>query len=117
MARGTTRKQNIIAMQGGFHGRTIGTMAITKSKTIYADGSGPLMVRPLCDLPRPLAPANLSCTHDITAWRDDGTVPVLAPLQLYTGRGRRRARARVAVPAGAATPPAERADGHGRSHY
>ncbi|KAI0246431.1 acetylornithine aminotransferase [Lactifluus subvellereus] len=43
MARGITRKQNIITMQGAFHGRTFGAMAITKSKTIYADGSSPLM--------------------------------------------------------------------------
>ena len=47
MARGITRKQNIVAMQGAFHGRTYGAMAVTKSKTIYADGSSPLMVRPL----------------------------------------------------------------------
>ncbi len=46
MARGITRKQNIVAMQGAFHGRTFGAMAITKSKTVYADGSSPLMVRP-----------------------------------------------------------------------
>lgn len=43
MVRGITRKQNIITMQGSFHGRTFGAMAITKSKTIYADGSAPLM--------------------------------------------------------------------------
>jgi 4-aminobutyrate aminotransferase len=45
IARGITRKQNIITMQGAYHGRTFGAMAITKSKTIYADGSSPLMVR------------------------------------------------------------------------
>ena len=44
MARGITRKQNIITMQGAYHGRTFGAMAITKSKTIYNDGSSPLMV-------------------------------------------------------------------------
>ncbi|KAH9032203.1 acetylornithine aminotransferase [Lactarius hengduanensis] len=43
MARGITRKQNIVAMQGAFHGRTFGAMAVTKSKTVYADGSSPLM--------------------------------------------------------------------------
>jgi 4-aminobutyrate aminotransferase len=46
MTRGITGKQNIITMQGAFHGRTFGAMAITKSKTIYAHGSSPLMVRP-----------------------------------------------------------------------
>ncbi|KAH9987011.1 pyridoxal phosphate-dependent transferase [Russula compacta] len=43
MTRGITGKQNIITMQGAFHGRTFGAMAITKSKTIYAHGSSPLM--------------------------------------------------------------------------
>lgn len=43
MVRGITRKQNIVAMQGAFHGRTFGAMAVTKSKTLYADGSSPLM--------------------------------------------------------------------------
>jgi 4-aminobutyrate aminotransferase len=44
MVRSITRKQNIITMQGAYHGRTFGAMAITKSKTIYADGFSPLMV-------------------------------------------------------------------------
>ena len=47
MVRSITRKQNIITMQGAYHGRTFGAMAITKSKTIYADGFSPLMVSPL----------------------------------------------------------------------
>jgi 4-aminobutyrate aminotransferase len=45
MARSITRKQNIITMQGAYHGRTFGAMAVTKSKTVYADGFSPLMVR------------------------------------------------------------------------
>jgi len=44
MVRSITRKQNIITMQGAYHGRTFGAMAVTKSKTIYADGFSPLMV-------------------------------------------------------------------------
>jgi 4-aminobutyrate aminotransferase-like enzyme len=44
MARTITGKQNIIAMQGGYHGRTFGAMAVTKSKTIYSEGFHPLMV-------------------------------------------------------------------------
>jgi len=43
MVRSIMRKQNIITMQGAFHGRTFGAMAVTKSKTVYADGSSPLM--------------------------------------------------------------------------
>ncbi len=31
------------SVQGGFHGRTIGSMALTSSKTIYRQGFGPLM--------------------------------------------------------------------------
>ncbi|KAI0785691.1 acetylornithine aminotransferase [Abortiporus biennis] len=43
MARVITGKQNIIAMQGGYHGRTFGAMAVTKSKTVYSEGFHPLM--------------------------------------------------------------------------
>ncbi len=48
MARLFTGKQNIIAMQGAYHGRTFGAMAVTKSKTIYSEGFHPLMV--MCTL-------------------------------------------------------------------
>ncbi|KAG1850397.1 hypothetical protein DFJ58DRAFT_729275 [Suillus subalutaceus] len=43
MARQITGQQNIIGMQGGYHGRTFGAMALTKNKTIYHEGSFPLM--------------------------------------------------------------------------
>ncbi|KAF4613903.1 hypothetical protein D9613_008168 [Agrocybe pediades] len=43
MARQFTGKQNIISMQGAYHGRTFGAMALTKSKTIYSAGVHPLM--------------------------------------------------------------------------
>jgi len=43
VARHYTKKQNIIVFQGGFHGRTIGTLALTTSKTIYGANFGPLM--------------------------------------------------------------------------
>ena len=112
MVRGITRKQNIITMQGSFHGRTFGAMALTKSKTIYADGSAPLMVRP-----SPFRTCQPCLTRGCTtARRGDGPVSVLAPLQFGTGRGRGRARARVAVPIRAPTPPAECAVRHGRPH-
>ena len=45
IARTTTKRQNIIAMQGGYHGRTIGSLALTRSKTIYGEGASPVMVR------------------------------------------------------------------------
>lgn len=43
LARHATKKQNIIVMQGSYHGRTMGTMAMTRSKTIYGQNYGPLM--------------------------------------------------------------------------
>ncbi|GAA5915358.1 hypothetical protein JCM6882_000231 [Rhodosporidiobolus microsporus] len=43
LARHATGKQNIIVVQGSYHGRTFGTMALTKSKTIYSAGYGPVM--------------------------------------------------------------------------
>lgn len=43
LARAATKKQNIIVMQGSYHGRTCATAAMTRSKTIYGEGHGPLM--------------------------------------------------------------------------
>jgi len=87
MVRGITRKQNIIAMQGAFHGRTFGAMAITKSKTVYSDGSSPLMVR--------LRPTHYSSSSFVCRLTWDGlpagcadrTVPLLASFQRRAGRG------------------------------
>ncbi|WP_146571977.1 aspartate aminotransferase family protein [Botrimarina hoheduenensis] len=42
LARFATGKPNIIALQGGFHGRTAMTMALTSSKTVYRAGYQPL---------------------------------------------------------------------------
>lgn len=43
LARQTTGRPNIIAFQRSFHGRTVGTMSLTASKTIYRAGYQPLM--------------------------------------------------------------------------
>jgi len=43
LARHATGRTNIIVFQGSFHGRTIGTMSLTTSKTIYRSGYQPLM--------------------------------------------------------------------------
>ncbi|EUC64109.1 4-aminobutyrate aminotransferase [Rhizoctonia solani AG-3 Rhs1AP] len=43
LARTATGRQNIISMQGGYHGRTFGAMGLTRSKTIYSDRVSPLM--------------------------------------------------------------------------
>lgn len=43
VTRKFTGKNNIIVMQGSYHGRTYGSAALTKSKVIYAEGVGPVM--------------------------------------------------------------------------
>ncbi|KAI9264228.1 pyridoxal phosphate-dependent transferase [Phascolomyces articulosus] len=43
LARHATKRQNVIVFQGSYHGRTMGTMALTTSKTIYSAGFGPLV--------------------------------------------------------------------------
>jgi 4-aminobutyrate aminotransferase len=43
LARHVTGRTNIIVFQGSFHGRTVGTMSLTTSKTIYRAGYQPLM--------------------------------------------------------------------------
>ena len=43
LARYTTGRQNIIAFLGGFHGRTMGSLALTASKAVQRRGFGPLM--------------------------------------------------------------------------
>jgi len=43
LVRMATGRPNVIVFQGGFHGRTIGTMSLTTSKTIYRAGYQPLM--------------------------------------------------------------------------
>ncbi|OCF32130.1 4-aminobutyrate transaminase [Kwoniella heveanensis BCC8398] len=43
VARTKTRRNNIVVMQGGYHGRTSGAAALTRSKTSFFKGTGPLM--------------------------------------------------------------------------
>eukprot|EP00656_Telonema_subtile_P048266 TRINITY_DN56_c0_g1_i2.p1 TRINITY_DN56_c0_g1~~TRINITY_DN56_c0_g1_i2.p1 ORF type:complete len:432 (+),score=90.81 TRINITY_DN56_c0_g1_i2:164-1459(+) len=43
IARVHTARPNIISFTGGFHGRTIGAMSLTSSKTSYKQGFQPLM--------------------------------------------------------------------------
>jgi 4-aminobutyrate aminotransferase len=43
LARYATGRQGIIAFQGGFHGRTMGALALTGSKAVQRRGFGPLM--------------------------------------------------------------------------
>ena len=43
LARQATGRTNVIVFQGSFHGRTVGTMSLTTSKTVYRVGYQPLM--------------------------------------------------------------------------
>jgi 4-aminobutyrate aminotransferase len=43
LARFATGRQNVIAFFGGFHGRTMGALALTASKTVQRRGFGPFM--------------------------------------------------------------------------
>jgi 4-aminobutyrate aminotransferase len=43
LARYSTRRDNIIAFLGGFHGRTLGALSLTASKAIQRRGFGPMM--------------------------------------------------------------------------
>lgn len=43
LAKMATGRTNVIVFQGSFHGRTVGTMSLTTSKTIYRAGYQPLM--------------------------------------------------------------------------
>jgi 4-aminobutyrate aminotransferase len=43
LARFTTGRPNLIAFLGGFHGRTMGALALTASKTVQRRGFGPFM--------------------------------------------------------------------------
>lgn len=43
LARQATGRTNVVVFQGSFHGRTVGAMSLTTSKTIYRGGYQPLM--------------------------------------------------------------------------
>jgi 4-aminobutyrate aminotransferase len=43
LARKATGRPNVVVFHGSFHGRTVGTMSLTTSKTIYRAGYQPLM--------------------------------------------------------------------------
>eukprot|EP01135_Chromosphaera_perkinsii_P005254 Nk52_evm4s328 gene=Nk52_evmTU4s328 len=81
-ARHYTKKNNIIAMRGGYHGRTMGTMALTTSKTVFSAGFGPfcpgVFIAPFPyfkQMPSALFHETLSAIpgtpHD-SYWRDGG---------------------------------------------
>jgi 4-aminobutyrate aminotransferase len=42
LARQTTGRSNVIAFQGGYHGRTLGALSLTSAKAVYRTGYHPL---------------------------------------------------------------------------
>jgi len=44
VARVATGRQGVVVFQGAYHGRTMGSGGMTRSKPIYTQGTGPLMV-------------------------------------------------------------------------
>lgn len=44
LTRKATGRQNLIVFQGAYHGRTMGSGSMTRSKPIYTQNTGPLMV-------------------------------------------------------------------------
>jgi 4-aminobutyrate aminotransferase len=43
LARYATKRQHLIAFYGGFHGRTLGALSLSASKTVHRRGFGPLV--------------------------------------------------------------------------
>jgi 4-aminobutyrate aminotransferase len=43
LARNHTQRPNLVAFRGGFHGRTLGALSLTASKSKYRKGMGPLL--------------------------------------------------------------------------
>jgi 4-aminobutyrate aminotransferase len=43
LARNHTHRPNLVAFRGGFHGRTMGSLSLTASKSKYRKGFGPLL--------------------------------------------------------------------------
>jgi 4-aminobutyrate aminotransferase len=43
LARNHTRRPNLVAFRGGFHGRSMGSLSLTASKAKYRKGMGPLL--------------------------------------------------------------------------
>jgi len=85
MARSITRRQNIITMQGAYHGRTFGAMAITRSEAVFAEGLSPLMVRSSSHS----SSISLCLIRDgLLAGSADRAVPLLASFQRHSGSGR-----------------------------
>jgi 4-aminobutyrate aminotransferase len=76
LTRYATGRQNIIAFLGGFHGRTMGSLALTASKSVQRRGFGPLLPgvyhAPFADCYRcPLALKPETCAAECLDFIDD----------------------------------------------
>ncbi|HSL22291.1 MAG TPA: acetyl ornithine aminotransferase family protein [Vicinamibacterales bacterium] len=76
LARFATRRQNLIAFFGSFHGRSLGALALTASKVVQRKGMGPMMPgvyhAPYADCYR--CPVNASpdrCAAECVNWIDE----------------------------------------------
>lgn len=67
LARHATGRTNIIAFQGGYHGRTVGAMAVTTAKTVYRHRYQPLMSG-VCISPFPYAYRYRRDPEEISQW-------------------------------------------------
>ncbi|MBN3033084.1 MAG: aminotransferase class III-fold pyridoxal phosphate-dependent enzyme [Candidatus Saganbacteria bacterium] len=65
LAKYATKKPGIIAFQGGFHGRTLGSLSVTTSKMKYRDGYEPLLPEVYISPLDPQAVAGLIASHEI----------------------------------------------------
>ena len=76
LARYRTRRMNIIAFTGSFHGRTLGSLALTSSRTVQRRGFGPMGAgvfhAPYANPYRhPLGGDAANCTRDCLAYLED----------------------------------------------
>ncbi|HEV8348564.1 MAG TPA: acetyl ornithine aminotransferase family protein [Vicinamibacterales bacterium] len=76
LSRYATGRSNIIAFLGGFHGRTMGSLALTSSKAIQRRGFGPLMPgvyhAPFADCYRcPLGLSSTNCAAECLDFIDE----------------------------------------------
>ena len=121
LSRYYTKRPNVIAFLGSFHGRSLGALALTSSKSIQRRGFGPLMAgvyhAPYPDTYRFNGSADACAEASLSFIRDQILVHLTAPDEVSgdrrradPGRGRLR-RPAAGVPAGAA-----RADEAARDH-
>jgi 4-aminobutyrate aminotransferase len=76
LARYATKRQNLIAFLGSFHGRSLGSLALTASKVLQRKGMGPLMPgvyhAPYADCYRcPVGATPDTCAAECVNWIED----------------------------------------------